>query len=357
MMLGDLLRRTKLGARIRGALRHDAEEAMKPLRKELRRLAKDVEALQVTLQEAAVRAARGDRASSQLRLMLELNEQQRDRVAALPDLLDERRIQAHVARAIAAAPIQFEPFEHIVVDEVLPPALYDLLLSAIPPEPFFQDHDRIKQDMHFPITFGPALGTTVWNFVDAVLARRAIQPAVLEKFHEPLQGHFDIVFGPSFRAQANALPQLSSGGRLMLRRAGYHLDPHRDPKRSLLTCLLYLARPGDSEAHGTQLFRVIGDREANYKQTYYPEADGQHCELAAVVPFRPNRMLAFMNSRGAHGATIPADAGEVERYTYQFYVAPENEALGALIRELPRERRTMWQNKNKLTTNLSIDDR
>jgi len=136
----------------------------------------------------------------------------------------------------------------------------------------------------------------------------------------------------------------------MLRRAGYHLDPHRDPKRSMLTCLLYLARSGDSEAHGTQLFRVIDDREASYKQTYYPEADGCRCELVTVVPFRPNTMLVFMNSRGAHGATIPADAGDdLERYAYQFYVAPENAALGALIRELPRERRTMWQNKNKLT--------
>jgi hypothetical protein len=348
-MLGNLLRRTRIGDRIRGALRHDAEEAMKPLRKELRRLARDVEGLQAMLQETAVRAARGDRASSQLRLMLELNDQQRDRIAALPELLNEARIAAHVARAIAAAPLQLEPFEHIVVDGILPPAVYDLLLLALPPEPFFQDHDRIKQDMHFPITFGPTLASTVWNFVDGVLARRVIQPAVLEKFHEPLQGHFDTVFGPSFREQANALPQLSSGGRLMLRRAGYHLNPHRDPKRSLMTCLLYLARPGDSEAHGTQLFRVIGDREANYKQTYYPEADGQRCELAEVVAFRPNRMLAFMNSRGAHGATIPADAGEqVERYSYQFYVAPENEALGAFIREPPRERRTMWQNRNKL---------
>ena len=82
--------------------------------------------------------------------------------------------------------------------------------------------------MHFPITFGPTLATTVWNFVDAVIARRVIQPAVLEKFHEPLQRHFDTVFGPSFREQANALPQLSSGGRLMLRRAG--LSPRPAPR-------------------------------------------------------------------------------------------------------------------------------
>ena len=192
-MLGNLLRRTRIGDRIRGALRHDAEEAMKPLRKELRRLARDVEGLQAMLQETAVRAARGDRASSQLRLMLELNERQRDRIAALPELLNEAPITAHVKHAIAAAPLQLEPFEHIVVDGILPPALYDLLL-ALPPEPFFQDHDRIKQDMHFPITSGPTLASTVWNFVDGVLARRVIQPPVLEKFHEPLQGHFDTVF-------------------------------------------------------------------------------------------------------------------------------------------------------------------
>ena len=176
----NLLRGTKLAARIRGAMRHDAEEAIKPLRKELRRLTRDVEALQATLQEAAMRAARGDRLSAQLRLMLELNAQQRDRIEALPDLLDEGRIRAHVARAIAAAPLQHAPFEHVVVDEILPPALYELLISALPPEPFFQDHDRIKQDMHFPITFGPTLAATVWNFVDGVLARRVIQPAMLE---------------------------------------------------------------------------------------------------------------------------------------------------------------------------------
>lgn len=347
-MLTNLLRQTKLAARLRGAWRHDADEAMKPLRKELRRLAREIEALQATLQDTAVRAARGDRSSSQLRLMLELNEQQREQLAALPTLLDERQILAHVRQAIGAAAMRSDPFDHIVVEQVLPTAVYDLLIAAIPPAVFFDDHDPIKQNLTFPLTFGPALTTAVWNCVDATIARRVIQPAVLEKFYEPLQLHYDTVFGPSYRAQANALPQVSAGGRLMLRRQGYHLGPHRDPKRSILTCLLYLARQGDNEAHGTQLFRVIDDHDAPYKQTYYPEADGRRCELATVIPFRPNTMLVFLNSRGAHGATIPADAGhDLERYAYQFYVAPENAALGELIRELPRERRTLWQNKNK----------
>ena len=135
----------------------------------------------------------------------------------------------------------------------------------------------------------------------------------------------------------------------MLRRPGYHLNPHRDPKRSLLTCLLYLAKPGDDDAHGTRLYRVANDGEAHYKQTYYPEREGHACELVKVVPFRPNSMLVFLNSKGAHGACIPDSApATTERFSYQFYVAPDNAALAALLKSLPPDRRKMWRNRNKV---------
>ena len=42
----------------------------------------------------------------------------------------------------------------------------------------------------------------------------------------------------------------------MLRRPGYKLTPHLDPKRATMTVLLYLARPGDSEQFGTSLYSV-----------------------------------------------------------------------------------------------------
>lgn len=345
-----LLKRTALGIRLKAAWRHEIDEAMKPVRKELRTLTRDVEQLRAALLEASTRAARGDTTASRLKLILELNEQQQDVIARLPTLLDEPRIIAHVRRSIAAAEMRSDPLDHIVVDHVLPDDVYELLLTAIPPAVFFEDRDPIKRDLSLPVTSGPALITRVWNFVDEVIARRAIQPAVLERFHGPLQEHFDQVFGAAFRERANLLPYRPSGGRLMLRLPGYHLSPHRDPKRSMMTCLLYLARPGQSDVHGTQLFRIRHDEEANYKQTYYPEANGHECELATVVPFRPNTMLVFLNSRGAHGATIPADAGrDLERYSYQFYVAPEQDALVALLKQLPPDRQIMWQNKNRVT--------
>jgi hypothetical protein len=58
----------------------------------------------------------------------------------------------------------------------------------------------------------------------------------------------------------------------------------------------------------------------------------------------------FLNGKGAHGAGIPADApASTERCAYQFYVAPENEALAALLKSLPRGRREMWKNRSKVT--------
>jgi hypothetical protein len=324
----------------------DGDQAVKVLRKDIRRLTARIEELAAAQQEASELLRRADRTAMQLKLVSMLNRQQQAEIARLPELLDEARIAAHVQRAIAAAPLLTDPYEHIVVERVLPDAVYDLMMRALPPVEFFNDRDLIKQNLTFPMEVGPALSVAVWEYMDGLIARQMIRPAVLEKFHDPLQRHFESMFGPAFVERANALPQSVHGGRLMLRRPGYHLGPHRDPKRAMLTCLMYLAREGDSEAYGTQIFRVHGDAEATYKTTYYPEEEGRTCELVKVVPFRANTMLVSLNSRGAHGAIIGMDApANLERYSYQFYVAPLNEALAALIKSLPPEQRAMWRHK------------
>jgi hypothetical protein len=342
----ELLRRIGVIGRLNALWNPEIEAALKPLRHEVRRLTNRLAELEQALEETTSQARRADRIAAQVQLTTLLDERQAARVSELPRLLDDQRVTRHIRDAIGAATILTDPYEHCVVERLLPDDVYALLIETIPPVVFFGDRDPIKQDLRFPLEFGPKLHATTWGFFDEVIARKAIREAVLEKFSEALQRHFDSIFGPEFRERANQLPSDVSGGRLMLRRPGYHLSPHRDPKRAMLTCLLYLARPGDSEEHGTQIFRVQGDSDATYKETYYPEQDGRPCELVKVVPFRPNTMLVFLNSRGAHGATIPSDApANLERYAYQFYVAPENVALGRLIRSLPADRRILWQDK------------
>ena len=343
-MVGNTLARAR--SLVHRFLGREGVELTKLLRKDLHRLTKRIEQLEESQRNATELARRADRASMQVQHVSVLNRRQQQSIEQLPILLNEKRIVDHVRRAVAAAPLLTDPYEHVIVERVLPDDVYDLLISAIPPVAFFDDRDPIKQNLWFPMEYGPTLSATAWDFMDDVIARLAIRPAVLEKFHEPLQRYFASVFGTAFTERANQLPQSAFGGRLMLRRPGYHLDPHRDPKRSILTCLLYLARDGDSDTYGTQIFRVVDDDDAGYKGTYYPEQEGRKCEFVKSVPFKPNTMLVNLNSRGAHGATIPPDApADLERYTYQFYVAPQREALSTLVKSLPAAQRAKWRSK------------
>lgn len=331
---------------LRGVVNGGGDQALKLIRKDIRHLTNAVAELQAVQSQTLELAKRAERSARRVELVSVLNSRQHDDIARIAETLDEPRIAAHVRAAVAAAPMLTDPYEHVIVENVLPQPVYDLLIRAIPPAEFFDDRDPIKQNLWFPMEFGPTLAATVWGCLDAVIAPRVIRPVVLEKFRQPLDDYLSAMFGAEFLERARALPQSVSGGRLMLRRPGYHLAPHRDPKRSFLTCLLYFARDGDSPDFGTQIFRVLDDGEAGYKQTYYPTEDGRRCELVKVVPFKPNTMLVNLNARGAHGASIPGDApASIERYAYQFYIAPQNDSLSALIKSLPGPRRAMWRDK------------
>jgi hypothetical protein len=332
--------------RVAGVLWRDAAELHR-LRHELRRAMKQLAAVEEELRVLRSESRLAARTARRIELASELDNAQRGLLVRAGEVLDERRLTAHVQRAILDAEMRTTPAHHLVVEDVLPADAYALLLEAIPPDEFFDDHDRIKQNLSFPLTAGPALTRRVWGFMDEVIAGRVIRDTVIERFGPQLREHFDTIFGPDARARAEALPFVGEGGRLMLRRPGYGLRPHRDPKRSMLTCLLYLARPGDDERYGTQLFEVGNDTESRYKQTYYPEGDGLSCRLVATVPYRPNSMLVMLNSAGAHGVRIPADEpADVKRFSYQFYVAPENTALSTLIKSLPKDRRAMWRSRD-----------
>jgi hypothetical protein len=316
------------------------------LSREMARLQKSIAELNDRLQEVDGRQRTFERQATRTAVAAKLDAEQQDLVAKLPEMLDAPRILEHVRAAVAKAPLLEDPFPHCLVSDVLPRETYRLMRRAIPPVVFFGDADPIKQNLRIPIDKGPALATQVWHFVDDVVAHQGIVPVVMQRFAPHLARHYAAVFGPAFVEQAAALPQAPSGGRVMLRRPGYRLAPHRDPKRAVLTCLLYLANWGDDEAYGTELYRVHGEQESSYVQTYYPEQDGARCELVARVPYRPNSMLVFINGTGAHGAHIPADApASLERFAYQFYVGPSSEDLAALVAALPDERRLLWRDK------------
>ena len=265
-------------------------------------------------------------------------------LATLDARLQVEPIRAHIHNAVERAEVSTDPTTHAVIEDILPRDFYELVNAAIPPAELFPARDPVKQDFHLDehLDDAPPLTRRVWRFFDEEVVAGIVAPALHRKFHRAVVEHYAETAGGDFAERAAAIPHRGFAGRLHLRRPGYHLKPHLDPKRVVITGLVYFARPGDSEAYGTQLFRVNKAFTSSTMGKFYPEDEGLPVELARTVPFRSNTLLAFVNSKAAHGATLPPDAPLRERYAYQFYVKPRDGDLKKLLQELPRESRTNW---------------
>ena len=276
-------------------------------------------------------------------LVDEVNRRDASALATIDERLSPERLRAHIFNAIDRAPIRTDPTSHIVVEHVFPDDFYELLTRTIPPATLFPDRDPIKQDFEMDtLAEAPLLTQRVWKFFDEEVVARMLAPAIFKRFREAVVDRYAQSGGHEFGERAFEIPHRSFAGRIQLRRPGYHLRPHLDPKRAAVTGLLYFARPGDSEEFGTQLFRLDKPVVASGTKTFFPEEEGVKCELAVTVPFRANTLLAFVNAKAAHGATLPVDAPLKERYSFQFYVKPDDRGLKALLRELPEDARALW---------------
>jgi hypothetical protein len=265
-------------------------------------------------------------------------------LATLDAQLRIEPIRAHITAAIDRAEMSTDPTTHAVIEHVLPEAFYKLVHLAIPPAELFPSRDPVKQDFHIDehLATAPALTQRVWRFFDEEVVAGILAPALHRRFHSAVIDHYADTVDADFGVRAASIPHRGFAGRLHLRRPGYHLKPHLDPKRVVITGLVYFARPGDSEAYGTQLFRVGEGFTSSTMGKFYPQDEGLPVELARTVPFRPNTLFAFVNSKAAHGATLPPDAPLLERYAYQFYVKPRDGDLKKLLLELPSEKRANW---------------
>lgn len=258
--------------------------------------------------------------------------------------VDLSAVRDHITRAVTQAELLTEPTTHMVVNDILPARVYQLLYDAIPPTDLFSDRDPVKRDFEMSaLDAAPEFTRRMWQAFDQDIVGGMVAPLVFERFRSAIVDHYGQTGGEEFGRRAAVIPHRTFAGRIQLRRPGYHLGPHLDPKRVVVTGLFYFPRPGDTDDFGTQLFAVDRPFVASGMSTFFPESIGASCTLARTVPYRANSMLVFVNSRAAHGATLPPGAPLDERYAYQFYIKPVDGHLKKLLRELPPDARAAWE--------------
>jgi hypothetical protein len=238
--------------------------------------------------------------TEQLWTLQQLDREQHDDLLAAPALLDAARIAEHVRAAVEAATLEMDPFPHVVVNSWLPEDVYAAVIKAVPPAIFFADREISRQRLMVPFPLAPAYSDHVWRFVASHVIECCLSAALREKFNPVLREYVSRIV-PGL-PEGPEIPLRASDGRIMLRRPGYVIRPHRDPKWGFIVGLMYLARKGDNETYGTQLYRVNDDEEQPTENPLYIEE--KRCTLVRSVPFRANTLLAFLNSAGAHGASF-----------------------------------------------------
>jgi DNA-binding FrmR family transcriptional regulator len=282
------------------------------------------------------------RREAELRAVLERETELDAQLDRLGKVLRKTTTGEKVTAAIESATLHLEPFPYAVIDDLLPASLYDSLLTGLPPVELFENKPAGKEHLDLPFPLAPLYSRRIWRYMASEIVPKVITPALISKFRTQID-EWIVKNWPDIEPRSVELH--GSGGRIMFRRRGYCIRPHRDPKWSFITCILYLARPGDSETWGTQIYAVDQDQEAKNAAPYW--IDEQYCRLVEDVGFRPNRLLVFLNSVGAHGAHIPADAEpeDLQRFIYQFRVGPPVDAVTRLRALLPEERQPLWAGK------------
>ena len=294
--------------------------------------------------EVKASVARLEIKESQLRAISRRDIELETAEASLASVMCDAEVSAHVNRQVAGALINDDPLPHAVIDRLLPDALYDALIRGLPPVELFNDRLPNKRQLAVPFKLAPAYARRVWDYMARTVVERMLTPAIIDKFKPAVADWVSRSFPTLGESPLDRIRMHASDGRILLRTRGYVIPPHRDPKWGFLTCLLYLARPGDSDSWGTQLYAVEGDEEA--RGTAPNWIDSRRCRQVSDVTFLPNRALVFLNSKGAHGARIPDDAPEsLERYAYQFRIGPHSEATPGIVETLPPERRPFWEGR------------
>ena len=189
-----------------------------------------------------------------------------DMAHAIDRVLDVSRVRTHVSAVLNRSPLAMDPFPHVVIDDLLPRRLYSAIIDTMPPRIVFEDNPVNKQQLRVPPYMTGSAAFRLWRFLVADVVEDQLRQALVDKFQIPLA---ELVrrFWPTI--DLNDMRFNGSDGRIILRRRGYVIPPHRDSKWGWLTFILYLAKPGDPDTWGTQLYRVSDDEEAPGAQPFW----------------------------------------------------------------------------------------
>jgi len=202
-----------------------------------------------------------------------------------------RELIGHAVASIEAADNFSLPFPHIFFRNFFPEDFYAEMIRSIPTEGYDPINgqgtrmalrlyganvDKVDADMR-----------EMWAVVSAMLTSREVENAIRRQLHEGLviRARGDKVGGPD-DLRLVAKPVLYSD------KDGYHIKPHPDTRKKVVTMQLYCPADESQREMGTTLYR------ASLKGLMHVGSYG--LEPVKTLPFLPNVGYAFVVLKAYH---------------------------------------------------------
>lgn len=202
-----------------------------------------------------------------------------------------------LSKRISAAELCQHPFEHVIIPDLFPRDIYDLMVKNPIADRYLKTLHELKRTSDYaypdryvlplssnlPMLLSPdrELWQQVYEYVHYV-----ISPALLNKFSAVLQQRFD------------RLPNMQMDMLYVRDRRGYQLGPHTDSPRKICSFLIYLAHD-DSQGPGTSFY---WPKDPTFRCAGGPHYHANQFDLVQTMPYQANLLCAFAKSdRSFHG--------------------------------------------------------
>jgi hypothetical protein len=222
-------------------------------------------------------------------------------------------METHMIDAVERSDLRHAPFDHIYMEDVLPPSDYEAMLSSLPDRRFYHElrHvDAMRPDGHstrfrlylYPelVKRLPAPQRAVWEPVARALCDAKLERAFKRKFRDALEERFK---KPVDKIGLYPIP-------ILLRdQPGYRISVHADAPTKAITVQFYLPRD---------------DRQRHLGTIFHEGNEGELAERTTKMPFVPSSGYAFPVSltKSWHSAATTTDAdGERISMMVTYYVA------------------------------------
>jgi hypothetical protein len=219
-----------------------------------------------------------------------------------------KRLAERLAALVAAAPIEPVPGPYIFLENFFPDDLYAEILRHFPlTAPFFKEKVHPTGERYFgsyPERMEIALGdlrelspvAAFWEEIFRALKSEAFFTALLEKFRPGFEARFGKAATPALRERI---------ARTMLlchHRPGFHVGPHTDAPRKVLSCVINCAERPGLEHLGTVMYLP---RRKGLASDGTEHLNPALFDRVRTVPFRPNSALIFLRDDALfHGVEL-----------------------------------------------------